>query len=153
MSRIEYVAMTKVDPDQLLSLLNKDTVRKHLMNHQSFDKESLSLWSQEKIEVDSARGCRVRAIVVDNQCVGWCGIQQEGGEYEIALVLDDRYWGLGRKIFRELMSWATELGHQTVYVHFLHTRPEYKFLRKIANSVYENEIMGNKFTTYRLSVN
>jgi GNAT superfamily N-acetyltransferase len=85
--------------------------------------------------------------------VGWCGIQQEGGEYEIALVLDDRYWGLGRKIFRELMSWATELGHQTVYVHFLHTRPEYKFLRKIANSVYENEIMGNKFTTYRLSVN
>ena len=152
MSRIEYIAMTKVDPGQLLSLLNKGRVRAHLMNHQIFDKESLSLWLQEKIEVDSSRGCRVRAIVVDEQCVGWCGIQQDGGEYEIAVVLDDRHWGLGRKIFRELMAWAKELGHQTVSVHFLHTRPENKFLWKIANSVYENEITGNKFTIYRPSV-
>ena len=152
MSRIEYIAMNKVDPGQLLALLNKGRVRTHLMDHQIFDKESLNLWLQDKIEMDSSRGCRVRAIVGDEQCVGWCGIQQDGGEYEIAAVLDDRHWGLGRTIFRELMAWAKELGHQTVSVHFLHTRPEYKFLRKIANSVYENEIMGYKFTTYRLSV-
>ena len=152
MGRIEYIAINIVDPGQLLSLLNKDSVRKHLVNHQIFDKESLKSWLQEKIEVDSTRGCRVRAIFVDERCVGWCGIQQDGGEYEIAVVLDDTHWGLGRKIFRELLTWAKELGHQTVSIHFLHTRPQYKFLRKIANSVYESEIMTNKFTTYRLPV-
>lgn len=152
MHPIEYRALNQIDPDQLLSLLNKERVRSHLMKHQLFDRESLQSWLKGKIEMDATRGCRVRAIVVDDQCVGWCGLQHDNGEYEIAVVLDDSHWGLGRKIFRDLMAWAKDLGHQTVSIHFFHTRPEYKFLRKIARSVHESHIMDNKFTTYRLSV-
>ena len=102
--------------------------------------------------MNATPGCRVRAIVVDGQCAGWCGVQYDNGEYEIAVVLDDSQWGLGRRIFRDLMIWAKELGHKTVSIHFLHTRPEYKFLRKIAQSVHESQILGNKFTTYTLAV-
>lgn len=152
MNSIEYRALNQVDPAPLLSLLHKERVRSHLINHQRFDSKSLQLWIKTKIEMDATPGCRVRAIVVDGQCIGWCGIQHDNGEYEIAAVLDDSHWGLGRKIFRDLMAWAKELGHKTVSIHFLHTRPEYKFLKKIAQSVHESQILGNKFTTYTLAV-
>ncbi|MCF7981581.1 MAG: GNAT family N-acetyltransferase [Pseudomonadales bacterium] len=105
-----------------------------------------------KIEVDSFPGCKVRAIVVDGQLAGWCGIQFEDEKYEIAIVLDDGYWGLGKTIFRDLMGWAKELGHQTIFIHFLYTRPEYKFLRKISKNVFKSEFLGSKFTTYELAV-
>jgi len=152
MNPIEYTTLNQVVPDQLISLLNKQRVRSHLMRHQLFDRKSIQSWLKGKIEMDATPGCRVRAIVVDGQCIGWCGIQHDNGEYEIAVILDDSHWGLGRKIFRDLMAWAKELGHQTVSIHFLHTRPEYKFLQKIAKNVYESEILDNKFTTYRLAV-
>lgn len=152
MNPIEYTTLDKVDPDQLLPLLNKERVRSHLMKHQRFDSESLRLWIKTKIEMDASPGCRVRAIVVDDRCIGWCGIQNDNNDYEIAVVLDDTHWGLGRKIFRDLMAWAKELGHKTVSIHFLHTRPEYKFLKKIAQSVHESQLLGNVFTTYTLAV-
>lgn len=152
MKPIEYRTLNQIDPDPLLSLLNKERVRAHLMNHQPFDRESLQLWIKTKIEMDTTPGCRVRAIVVDGQCIGWCGIQNDNNDYEIAVVLDDSYWGLGPKIFRDLMAWAKELGHQTISIHFLHTRPAYKFLTKIAQSVHESQLLGNRFTTYTLAV-
>lgn len=91
--------------------------------------------------------------MVDKQLAGWCGIQREDGKYEIAIVIDDRYWGLGKKVFREMLGWAREFGHKTIYIHFLYTRPEYRFLRKISKNVYESVLMGSKFTTYELEVN
>ncbi|MDF1693342.1 MAG: GNAT family N-acetyltransferase [Zhongshania sp.] len=152
MSSIEYRVLNQVNPDPLLSLLNKKRIRSHLVSHQRFDRESLQLWIKTKIEMDATPGCRVRAIMVDGHCIGWCGIQHDSGEYEIAVVLDDSHWGLGRRIFRDLMTWAKELGHKTVSIHFLHTRPEYKFLKKIAQSMHESQILGNRFTTYTLAV-
>lgn len=152
MSPINYRPLNQVDPEHLLSLLNKKKLRAHLVNHQFFDKASLELWLNEKIKMDATDGCRLRAIVAEGQCVGWCGIQQDGEKYEIAIVLDDSHWGLGRKIFRDLMAWAKELGHQTIFIHFLRTRPQYKFLQKMAIRVYESEIMGSTFTTYALAV-
>ena len=102
--------------------------------------------------MDSLKGCKVRGVLVDQELAGWCGIQLENGKYEIAIVLDQKHWGLGRKIFREIMGWAKDLGHQTLLIHFFHTRPEYKFLRKISKNMYESELLGNKFTTYEIAV-
>ena len=152
MDGIEYVKLSEVNPAELVPLLNKQKIRKHLINHPLFDEQTAKAWLETKVEVDSYQGCKVRAIFVDKQLAGWCGIQLEDEKYEIAIVIDDDYWGLGIKIFREIMNWAKELGHRTVFIHFLHTRPEYKFLRKISKNVYESELLGSKFTTYELAV-
>ncbi len=122
------------------------------MEHDLFDSNTIQIWLQSKLEVDATPSCKVRAIIYDNQLAGWCGIQLEYGLYEIAVVIDNRFWGLGKKVFKDVMKWAGELGHKEVLIHFLHTRPEYKFLKKIAKSVYESNISGNKFTTYKLKV-
>ena len=152
MNSIVYVKLNEVKPNEFISLLNKHKIREHLVKHELFNESTAKEWLESKIKVDSSLGCKVRAIVIDKQLAGWCGIQLEDEKYEIAVVIDDGYWGLGIKIFRDIMAWAKELGHETIYIHFLYTRPEYKYLRKIAKNVYESELLGSKFTTYELAV-
>lgn len=152
MSKISYVRMDQVTPDQFLPLLNKQKIRTHLIEHLLFDDKTAQEWLAEKVEMDAYPKCRVRAVIVDSRLAGWCGIQLEDGKYEIAIVLDDEFWGVGKRVFQEIMEWAREFEHQTLLIHFLNTRPKYKFLQKMANNVYETELMGSKFTTYELAV-
>lgn len=153
MNTLNYLPFDQVNPDDFIDLLNKPKIRKHLIGHDQFTPDSVRSWMQSKIGVDAEPGCRVRAVTCDHTLMGWCGIQHEEGQYEIAIVIDEQFWGQGRKIFQQLMAWAKELGHQEVFIHFLHTRPEYRFLKKIASRVYETELFGSRFTTYQLPVN
>ena len=152
MNTIEYVKFEEVDPAEFIPLLNKEKLREHLIVHELFDVKLVKSWIASTIEVDASSGCKVRAVLVDENLAGWCGIQLEDGKYEVAIVIDEGYWGVGVKIFQEIMVWAKYFNHKTVYIHFLHTRPEYKFLRKIAKNVYQSELLGSKFTTYELEV-
>lgn len=152
MNTTKYIKLNKVRPNDFLSLLNSQKNREHLIKHEFFDEKIAKAWIESKIEVDSTDGCKVRAILYKNQLAGWCGIQLEEEKYEIAIVIDNQFWGLGKKVFSDMMCWAKELGHETVFIHFLNTRPDYKFLQKIAVNVYQSELLGNKFTTYQLAV-
>ncbi|PIQ25934.1 GNAT family N-acetyltransferase [bacterium (Candidatus Blackallbacteria) CG17_big_fil_post_rev_8_21_14_2_50_48_46] len=152
MSLIEYLRFDKIDPNEFVPLLNKKSTREHLIAHEKFDTESVAQWMKAKIEVDQIEGCRVRALSVNGVLAGWCAIQSVDTQYEIAIVLDEHYWGIGKKVFGELMQWAQEFGHDKIYIHLLHTRPEYKFLRKMSTNVYESMILGSKFTTYELNL-
>jgi len=150
--QIQYVPFEKVSPDELLPILNNEKLREHLMPHPEFDMDSAREWKLSKIEVDNTEGCRVRAVIINGELVGWCGIQLEYDHYELAIIIDDQYWGLGVKVFKQLLAWAEELGHQSVTIHFYHTRPKYKFLQKRSQRVYESELYGQRFTTYELIV-
>ena len=152
MTKINYIKLEEVNPDELITLLNKSKIREHLIEHQLFDSKTIEWWVQDKSKMNSIDGCKVRGIVANDIFAGWCGIQFEEGKYEIAIVLDDKFWGLGKKVFRDMLLWAKQLGHSEIFIHFLHTRPEYKFLQKISTNVFETEILGNKFTTYQVSV-
>jgi len=152
MTTIQYVKFNEVNPSDFIPLLNNQKIREHLIDHELFDTDSVNAWINAKIKVDSISGCIVRAIMFKSQLVGWCGIQLEDEKYEIAIIIDDKFWGLGRKVFYDLMGWAKVLNHDKIFIHFLHTRPEYKFLRRISTKVHKSELLGNKFTTYQLTV-
>ena len=152
MREIKYVKLEELNPEHLRALLNKHRIREHLIEHKFFDSNTIKTWIQKKCAVDSTDGCKVRGIISNDSIAGWCGIQLENGKYEIAIVLDDKFWGIGKNVFNDTLSWAKELGHKEVFIYFLHTRPEYKFLRKISKNVFETEMLGNKFTTYQISV-
>jgi hypothetical protein len=117
-----------------------------------FTIDTLNDWMESKIEVNSNSGCKIRAIYSDGEIAGWCGIQFEDGKYEIAIIIADKFWGLGKRVFKDMMGWAKEMGHKEVYINFLHTRPDYKFLNKLAKSVVQTELFGCKFTCYQLTV-
>lgn len=149
---IEYADLQALDRLELLALLNKEKIRAHLVAHAQFDATSLEAWIADKVKVDTAQGCRVRGIKVKGAVAGWCGIQFEDGAYELAIVLDAAYWGIGMRVFKELMGWAAELGHASVVLHLLNTRPESRFLKKIALRVSETTLFGQKYTRYTLKV-
>ncbi len=152
MSAIEYLKLSEVNPNDFIPLLNSQKIREHLIEHDLFNAGTVKDWINSKIIIDTTQGCKIRAIIYKNQLAGWCGIQYENGKYEIAIVIGDKFWGLGKNVFQEMMCWAKELGHDEVFIHLLHTRPEYKFLQKISINVYETELLGSKFTTYQLAV-
>ncbi|MEI8593180.1 GNAT family N-acetyltransferase [Photobacterium sp. Hal280] len=152
MRNLQYVSLDEIESDKFIPILNKASTRKHLISHDKFDAELAEKWVSDKLDIDDLEGCIVRAITLDDELVGWCGIQLSELGYEIAIVVDDRSWGIGKMVFRSLISWAHDFGHEVVYIHLLHTRPEYVFLRKLSQSVFQTEMIGNKFTTYELNV-
>jgi len=153
MRNVDYLRFDDIDPHDLLPLLNSQKIRKHLIEHELFTIDTLTTWINSKIEVDATIGCKIRGIVCDGELAGWCGIQLEDEKYEIAIIIDDKYWGLGKRVFQDMMIWAKELDHDEVYINFLHTRPDYEFLKKMVKSVHETEFFGSKFTSYQLMVN
>lgn len=152
MKYIDFVTFDQIEPADFVQLLNGTRIRDHLIEHDLFDIDSAMQWMQSKQSVDSQTGCKVRAVLLDTKLAGWCGIQRESQNYEIAIVLDDQFWGIGRFVFTEILKWTRELGHKEIYIHLLHTRPPYKFLQRIAKQVVEQDINGNKFTSYLLSI-
>lgn len=150
---IKYKKLDEINKSDFLNFLNKESIRKHLISHPLFDENLLNTWIEDKLTMDKMKGCKIRAILVDDILAGWCGIQYEDEKYEIAIILDENFWGIGVEVFKKLIKWAKELNHKTIFINFLHTRKEYKFLEKIALDKYETELFGDKFVTYELDLN
>jgi hypothetical protein len=143
MNTLKYINFNEENPKDFLYFLNKQKIREHLIEHELFDLDSIKNWINSKIEVDSSPDCRVRSIIFNDQLAGWCGIQLEDSKYEMAIVIDEQFWGLGKTVFQDMMGWTKEFGHDEIFIHFLHTRPDYKFLQKIAKNVYKTELLGS----------
>ncbi|WP_036189918.1 GNAT family N-acetyltransferase [Marinobacterium lacunae] len=152
MNNISYSKFTSVDPDEMLKVLNEDSLRSHLIEHDYFTPESVRAWMGSKVEVGDTPGCRIRAVYVDAHLAGWCGIQPDDNGFEIAIVLSNRFWGSGIAVFKTMMCWAEELGHKEVLFHLLDSRRDYKSLATLANRVCKTQLMGRSFTTYYLTV-
>jgi len=152
MREIEYVNLAQVNPEDFLPVLNDEILRLHLIAHGYFDSVSIREWMRGKLQSESVSGCRVRAVYVDGVLAGWCGIQPDHNGFEIAIVISQRFWGVGISIFKTLMCWAKEFGHSEVVFHLLETRREYMFLKRKATNVQKSELFGRTFTTYWISV-
>ncbi len=152
MKHISYVEIQGLNQNELMRILNAERVREHLVPHEQFDESSLADWVAEKVTVNATAGCKVRGIEVNDAVAGWCGIQFENGSYELAIVLDEKYWGIGVRVFKDLMAWAAELGHRTVVLHLLNTRREYLFLKNMARREFESTLFGQTYTSYELRV-
>jgi len=152
MDNIEYVSIKDVASEDVVALMNHPKVKAHLIDYDDYNNVSAQAWIQEKIKVDAQPGCRVRGILRDGRLLGWCGIQLEEQRHELAIVIGEEAWGIGKIIFKDMIGWGKEMNLEYVYVHLLETRPEYKFLKKIATSVTRSRLYGRKFTTYQLLV-
>lgn len=152
MNTIKYVKFSDINPEELIPILNEDDVRDHLILHSLFDDQNINKWVKEKIVCNAAPGCRIRAVYSENTLVGWCGIQKDDVDYEIAIVISKSVWGIGASIFKKLMCWSKELGHQEVVIHMLETRPVYKFLKRKSIKTHSTKMFGRKFVTYHISV-
>lgn len=149
---LHYIPFAQVDPLTLLPVLNESPIREHLVQHALFDADSVRGWAAGKAQADQQPGCRTRVILQAGHVVGWCGIQREGKDHELAIVLAQASWGCGPAVFRQLIAWAREFGHQEVVLHLLDSRREYRFLTRLATHTCRTRLLGRDFTTYRIAV-
>lgn len=152
MSKISFSKIDQAKPEELIAVLNEDSLREHLIAHPYFDLANLQAWVESKAQLDELPGCRIRTVYMGESLAGWCGIQPDPRGFELAVVISERFRGLGLPLFKTLMNWAVEFGHKEVLFHLLDSRPEYKSLAKRASSVEKTEINGRYFTTYFISV-
>lgn len=153
MKNIEYREFGDISAASMASLLNEDSLRTHLIDHPYFDAETVQAWMTEKEEVDSQATCRVRAVLVGGELAGWCGIQPDEVGVELAVVISQRYWGVGVAVFKDMLSWARELGHSQIRFHLLDSRKAYRSLESMASEVIQSQMLGRTFTTYNIPVN
>lgn len=149
---ILYLPFDEVDFLSLIPVLNEHAVRNHLVAHPPFDEANIVEWIESKLACDRQPGCRVRVIMKDGVPVGWCGIQQDGSDFELAIVISQQSWGIGPSVFRMLRGWAREFGHAEVVIHLLETRPEYRFLTRMASRITQSQLLGRTFTSYRIPI-
>lgn len=152
MNKIKYLSFDQASPEDLLKILNEDSLREHLIDHPYFDNSNLQAWIEDKTAINEIQGCRIRAVYINGVLAGWCGIQPDDNGFELAIVISQRFWGSGISIFKTLMCWAKEFRHKEVLFHLLDTRPEYKALKKISTKVNKSELAGQRFTTYYIPV-
>ncbi|QSV16142.1 GNAT family N-acetyltransferase [Photobacterium ganghwense] len=143
-----FIDLCDVPPKELVAMLNECEVRAHLIKHELFTVQTAYEWVSRKAEMNAIKGCYIQAIDVDGQLAGWCGIQPDGDDYEVAVVLRQRYWGIGISVFRVLLDKAKSMGHKEVVLNLLSTRPKYESLVRRASKVEIRQIHGGCFTSY-----
>jgi GNAT superfamily N-acetyltransferase len=92
------------------------------------------------------------AFVIDGQFAGWGGLQPEGGEADLGLVLHPKHWGAGKALYQAIISWAFgRLGFKSVTVLLPPTRTRLSGVLLLGfRPEGEVEIAGERFLRYRL---
>ncbi len=150
---IEYKRLTEVDKSEIIELMNNPLVRRHMpLTSDNFGKNECDEFIAAKERLWAEHGYGPWAFVVDEQFVGWGGLQPENGEAGLGLVLHPNYWGIGKTLYDEIIKRAFgEMGFETVTILFPPTRKRVKgILRMGFKKDGELEVEGECFVRYRL---
>lgn len=105
----EFFPLSSVDPQELASLINDPRVRRHMpLCGEPLSVDQVREWAAGKDHMLKETGIGPRAILVDGTLAGWGGLQPEGQDIELALVLSPAFWGTGRAICDLLLIEAFE---------------------------------------------
>ena len=67
MSTLEYRELNKINPLDFIPILNEDSIRNHLIDHDVFNTERVQTWVAEKMKCDVLDKCRIRGVYLDEQ--------------------------------------------------------------------------------------
>ena len=151
---IEFKRLTEVDKSEIVELMNNPLVRRHMpLTKDNFSESDCDRFIAAKEQLWAEYGYGPWAFVVDDQFVGWGGIQPEGEEADLGLVLHPDHWGLGQALYDEIIERAFgEMGFESVTVLFPPTRTRIKGLLRLGfKQDGELEVGGERFIRYRLT--
>ncbi len=104
---IRFRRLPEVELDQIAELLNDPRVRRHLPLAQGhFGPRECARFVQSKERMWHEHGFGPWAFVRDGQFIGWGGLQPEGDDVDVGLVLRPDCWGLGRQLYERIVSFA-----------------------------------------------
>lgn len=150
---IEFKRLTEVDNIEIIDLMNNELVRKQMpLFTGDFTERICKEFIVSKEQLWSEYGYGPWAFVVNDEFVGWGGLQPENGDADLALVLHPNHWGLGKYLYTEIIKRAFgEMKLESVTVLFPPSRTRIQGLLRLGfkkESVLK--IDGKHFIKYRL---
>jgi [ribosomal protein S5]-alanine N-acetyltransferase len=104
---IVFKRLPEVDPADLIALMNDPRVRRHLpLARAAFGPAECARFVAAKERLWAEHGYGPWAFVIGGEFAGWGGLQPEGGEVDLGLVLRPEHWGVGRALYERLLTQA-----------------------------------------------
>lgn len=145
--------LTTVAPEALVGLMNDPRVRRHLpLARGTFDLAAAERFVVAKERVWAEHGYGPWGILVGDRLAGWGGLQPEGEDIDLGLVLHPDFWGLGRALYAHFAAAAFEqLGAASVIVLLPRSRTRVRGVLAAGFVPDGNvELGGTTFDRYRL---
>ncbi len=151
--QIEFKRLAEVDKADLVELHNNPLVRRQMPLFEGvFTEEDCDTFVIEKEKLWEEHGYGPWAFFIDNRFAGWGGLQPEGEDADLGLVLHPDYWGTGRALYEKVIERAFgDMGFDSVTILFPPSRTRIKGILRLGfKPDGEVEIGGERFIRYRL---
>jgi ribosomal-protein-alanine N-acetyltransferase len=150
---LEFTRLSEVAPNELIALMNLPGVRKHLpLARGEFGPSECAAFVAAKEAMWDEHGYGPWAFVIDGAFAGWGGLQPEGDDADLALILHPAFWGHGKAIYDQVIARAFgELGLTAVTILLPPSRGRAHAVQRLGFSPDgETTIHGERFLRYRL---
>ncbi len=151
--KVAFKRLTEICPDSIIELMNDPVVRRHLplaRGHFGVSECESFVAVKERMWEDSGFG--PWAFVLDDEFIGWGGLQPESDDVDLGLVLNRKHWGAGPVLYRRILTYAFEaLDVDSVIALLPPSRPRVAALRRLGfHEDGEILIEDQHFVRYRL---
>lgn len=151
--QIELKRLTEVKLRDLVDLMTHPSVRRQMpLTRDSFTEEDAAAFVVGKEALWAEHGYGPWAFFIDGQFAGWGGLQPEGDDVDLGLVLHPHYWGAGKALYDQIMAHAFgELDFKSVTILFPPSRTRVKAVLRLG-FIPDGELAvgGERFIRYRL---
>ena len=153
-NQIEFRRLSEVNPLSIIELMNDPEVRRHLPLAQGeFDRADCERFVVAKERMWEENGYGPWAFLLGEEFVGWGGLQPEGDDVDVGLILHRAHRGAGRSLYKRIVAYAfSELGVDSVIALLPPSRTRVAGLRRLGFQE-DGEFMIDEelFHRYRLS--
>lgn len=151
--QIEFKRLTEIDQADIIDLMTHPRLRAHMpLLKRTFDEAACNAFVAAKEALWDEHGYGPWAFLVDGEFVGWGGIQPEGEDADLGLVLHPGHWGKGKALYDAVIGRAFgEMGFASVTVLLPPSRTRVRALQRLG-FVRDGEVdvSGERFIRYRL---
>lgn len=150
---IAFKRLTEVDKKDIIDLMNNEKVRRQMpLFIGEFNEEICKKFILSKEQLWLLHGYGPWAFVLNNEFIGWGGLQPENGDADLALVLHPDHWGLGKHLYKEIVKRAFgEMKLTSITVLFPPSRTRVQGLIRLGfKKEQELTIDKHQFIKYRL---
>lgn len=150
---LELKRLPEVACADLIALMNDPRVRKEMpLTRDDFDDDDCRAFVAGKERLWQEHGYGPWAFFANGRFAGWGGLQPEGGDADLGLVLHPDFWGWGKRIYDLVIAKAFgEMGFSSVTVLLPPSRTRVRALTRLG-FVPDGELNlgGERFLRWRL---
>lgn len=135
------------------ALITDAAVTKHMpLAESAYSDEWIRNWIESKSSTWSDESFGPWSVWVAEKFAGWAGLEPDGDDLSLGIVLHKTYWGLGRDLVGQIMKrWPGDLSHRRIVVEFPLSRKSGQWASRLPLTLIgEIEIEGQLFEKYEL---